>query len=60
MAIEEAGSKKIPLSKSAFGHTFLIHGEDLTEFLTKRAGVSKQSQGQFFDDQAVLLSLTKP
>lgn len=29
MVIEEVGSKKIQLSKSVFGHTFLIHGDDL-------------------------------
>jgi RHS repeat-associated protein len=49
----EAGeSVAIPLTKKAFGHTFDIHGEGATDFLTNRAAGSGAAQGQFLDNQA--------
>ena len=41
----------IQISKARFGHTFTTHGQDATEFLTKRAAGSGMPQGQFLDDQ---------
>jgi hypothetical protein len=45
-------SEPIPLTKAAFGHTFTTHGQDSTEFLTRRAAGAGQPMGQFLDDQA--------
>ncbi|MBT9457267.1 MAG: RHS repeat-associated core domain-containing protein [Burkholderiaceae bacterium] len=42
----------IPLTKARFGHTFTTHGQEATEFLTKRAAGSGKPMGQFLDDQA--------
>lgn len=41
----------IQLSKSRFGHTFINHGEEATNFLTNRAKGSGMAQGQFLDNQ---------
>ena len=40
------------LSKARFGHTFETHGQDATEFLTRRAQAMGRPNGQFLDDQA--------
>lgn len=48
----ETAPKIIPLSKARFGHAFTTHGQDATDFLTKRAAGSGMPQGQFLDDQA--------
>lgn len=42
----------IVLSKARFGHTFTTHGQDATEFLTRRAKAMGEPNGQFLDDQA--------
>jgi hypothetical protein len=42
----------IALTKSRFGHAFTTHGQDATEFLTKRAAGSGKPIGQFLDNQA--------
>ncbi|MHA7831414.1 MAG: fibronectin type III domain-containing protein [Flagellimonas sp.] len=41
----------IQLTKRTFGHTFTIHGEDMTNFLINRAKGSGLPQGQFLDNQ---------
>ena len=46
------GTHLIPLTKAKFGHTFTTHGQETTEFLTKRAAGSGKAMGQFLDDQA--------
>ncbi|WP_353097490.1 hypothetical protein [Empedobacter brevis] len=43
--------KSIQLTKSVFGHTFTTHGEEMTEFLVKRAIGSGSNQGQFLNNQ---------
>jgi len=45
-------AEPIELTKSAFGHTFTTHGEEMTNFLTNRASGSGVAQGQFLDNQA--------
>ncbi|MBL8442269.1 MAG: RHS repeat-associated core domain-containing protein, partial [Betaproteobacteria bacterium] len=52
--LSRAGAVKgvIPLTKARFGHTFSTHGQDATEFLTRRAAGSGKPMGQFLDDQA--------
>ena len=45
----EKGS--IQLSKTRFGHTFIRHGEDATNFLINRARGSGMAQGQFLNNQ---------
>jgi hypothetical protein len=42
----------ISLTKAKFGHTFEKHGQNATEFLTKRAVGTGKPVGQFLDDQA--------
>ncbi|OAI11722.1 RHS repeat-associated core domain-containing protein [Methylomonas koyamae] len=42
----------VALTKARFGHAFTTHGQDATEFLTKRAAGSGKPMGQFLDDQA--------
>ncbi len=43
--------KKIPITRSEFGHTFDRHGEESTNFLRNRARGSGEPQGQFLDNQ---------
>jgi RHS repeat-associated protein len=43
---------EIPLTKSTFGHTFITHGENTTNFLLNRAKGSGAAQGQFLNNQA--------
>lgn len=50
--IAVAAKELIPLTKAKFGHTFETHGQDATEFLTRRAAGSGMPMGQFLDDQA--------
>lgn len=42
----------IPLSRTRFGHTFEKHGQNATEFLTRRAQSTGRPNGQFLDNQA--------
>ncbi len=49
---EGANARPILLSRSRFGHTFEIHGEDATAFLTNRADAMEQPNGQLLDNQA--------
>lgn len=42
----------ILLSKRRFGHTFERHGQNATEFATRRAQAMGRPNGQFLDDQA--------
>ena len=44
-------NSKIVLSKTKFGHTFTKHGQNVTNFLIRRAKGSGMVQGQFLDDQ---------
>jgi hypothetical protein len=41
----------IQLTKKTFGHTFTTHGDDMTNFLLKRAEGSGMAQGQFLNNQ---------
>ncbi|WP_233494472.1 RHS repeat-associated core domain-containing protein [Mesonia sp. K7] len=41
----------IQLTKSKFGHTFVRHGEESTEFIINRAKGSGMAQGQFLNNQ---------
>lgn len=41
----------IELTKKSFGHTFSTHGDEMTEFLIKRAAGSGKAQRQFLDNQ---------
>jgi RHS repeat-associated protein len=41
----------IQLTKKTFGHTFTTNGDDMTNFLLKRAEVSGMAQGQFLNNQ---------
>lgn len=47
-----AGVRIIVLSKARFGHTFSVHGQEQTQFLTRRAAGAGMPQGQFLDNQA--------
>jgi len=49
--VEGAAEGGIQLSKAHFGHTFVKHGEDATNFLINRAKGSGMAQGQFLDNQ---------
>lgn len=46
-----SASSIIPITKAKFGHTFTVHGQNSTDFLTKRAAGSGLPMGQFLDDQ---------
>lgn len=39
------------LTKAQFGHTFINHGADATQFIVKRAKGSGSVQGQFLNNQ---------
>jgi hypothetical protein len=49
---EPKAEKPIALTKSRFGHTFTTHGQDVTDFATKRAAGMGKPVGQFLDNQA--------
>ena len=44
-------SNRIELTKRKFGHTFTVHGQNMTNFLTQRAKGSGMPQGQWLNDQ---------
>lgn len=46
-----AAKEGIQLTKKTFGHTFTTHGDDMTNFLIKRASGSGMVQGQFLNNQ---------
>jgi len=46
-----ASNGGVQLTKKTFGHTFTIHGDNLTNFLIKRAEGSGTAQGQFLNNQ---------
>lgn len=48
---KNSASSIIPITKAKFGHTFTVHGQNSTDFLTKRAAGSGLPTGQFLDDQ---------
>ena len=49
--VKEAVEKGIKITVAKFGHTFVKHGDDATEFIVKRAKGSGMPQGQFLDNQ---------